>query len=198
METSCWPLSEPQSFIYSNSLKSCQPCLTFISSFLNGSFFPPWLNSVWVAQEKGRQACFLLLGGIFKESDNGRALSPGSYCLWSGSVPIFPKQTVRMGCPFPKGGETPLGWCMVFWLGTMAAQRNDPLWGGLLSFFQTLHLARTQGGPFWGRGLYHVACGFLAPRPGIEPMPAAVEVQSPNCWTARASPRGPFWKQRGP
>ena len=72
-------------------------------------FFPPWLNSVWVAQEKGRQACFLLLGGIFKESDNGRALSPGSYCLWSGSVPIFPKQTVRMGCPFPKGGETPLG-----------------------------------------------------------------------------------------
>ena len=29
----------------------------------------------------------------------------------------------------------------------------------------------------------HVACGILAPRPGIEPVPPAVEVQSPNHWT---------------
>ena len=31
----------------------------------------------------------------------------------------------------------------------------------------------------------HVACGILVPRPGTEPVPPAVEVQSLNHWTAR-------------
>ena len=35
---------------------------------------------------------------------------------------------------------------------------------------------------FW---LCHMACRILVPQPGIEPMPPAVEAQSPNCWTAR-------------
>ena len=30
-----------------------------------------------------------------------------------------------------------------------------------------------------------MACRILLPRPGIEPIPPAVEVQSPNHWTAR-------------
>ena len=33
---------------------------------------------------------------------------------------------------------------------------------------------------FWLSG---VACGILAPWPGIEPGPPAVEVQNPNLWT---------------
>ena len=32
---------------------------------------------------------------------------------------------------------------------------------------------------------HRVACGILAPRPGIEPMSPAVETQSLNHWTAR-------------
>ena len=31
-------------------------------------------------------------------------------------------------------------------------------------------------------------CGILVPRPGFEPVPPAVEVQSPNHWTAREFP----------
>ena len=30
-----------------------------------------------------------------------------------------------------------------------------------------------------------MACGALVPRPGIEPVPPAVEAQSPNHWTTR-------------
>lgn len=30
-----------------------------------------------------------------------------------------------------------------------------------------------------------MACGFLDPQPGITPMPRAVKVWSPNCWTTR-------------
>ena len=33
-----------------------------------------------------------------------------------------------------------------------------------------------------------VACGILVPRPGVEPVPAAVEVRSLNHWTAREVP----------
>ena len=32
------------------------------------------------------------------------------------------------------------------------------------------------------------ACGILVPRPGVEPVPPAVEAQSPNHWTAREFP----------
>ena len=35
----------------------------------------------------------------------------------------------------------------------------------------------------------HSAYRILVPRPGIEPMPAAVKAQSPNHWTAREYPR---------
>ena len=38
---------------------------------------------------------------------------------------------------------------------------------------------------FWPLGL---ACGILVPQPGIEPRPPAVEVWSPNHWTAREVP----------
>ena len=34
----------------------------------------------------------------------------------------------------------------------------------------------------------HVACGILVPLPGIEPRPAALEIQSPNHWAAREVP----------
>ena len=33
-----------------------------------------------------------------------------------------------------------------------------------------------------------VACGILVPRPGIEPVPPAVEAWSPNHWTVREFP----------
>ena len=36
--------------------------------------------------------------------------------------------------------------------------------------------------------------GILIPRPGIEPMPPAVEAQSPNQWTAREFPLYNFFK----
>ena len=32
------------------------------------------------------------------------------------------------------------------------------------------------------------ACRILVPQPGIEPMPPAVEAQSPNHWTAHGIP----------
>ena len=39
------------------------------------------------------------------------------------------------------------------------------------------------------------ACGILVPRPGIESMPLALEVQSLNHWTAREkSPHWVFWE----
>ena len=38
---------------------------------------------------------------------------------------------------------------------------------------------------FW---LCHLACKILVPWPGIEPVSLAVEVRSPNHWTARESP----------
>ena len=34
----------------------------------------------------------------------------------------------------------------------------------------------------------HAARGILAPKPGIEPVPLAVGVQSPNHWTTREFP----------
>ena len=40
-------------------------------------------------------------------------------------------------------------------------------------------------GFFWPRS---TACGILVPRPGMEPMPPAVEAQSPNHWTTREFP----------
>ena len=36
-----------------------------------------------------------------------------------------------------------------------------------------------------------VACRFLVPQPGIEPVPSAVKAQSPNDWTSREFP-GPL------
>ena len=36
--------------------------------------------------------------------------------------------------------------------------------------------------------LHCVACGILAPRPGIEPMPPALGAQSLNHWTTREVP----------
>ena len=41
---------------------------------------------------------------------------------------------------------------------------------------------------FWFFWPHHTACGILVPRPGIEPVPLAVEAQSPNHWTAREFP----------
>ena len=43
---------------------------------------------------------------------------------------------------------------------------------------------------FWGGGVWphHVACRTLVPRPGIKPVPPAVEMWSPNHWTAREFP----------
>ena len=38
-----------------------------------------------------------------------------------------------------------------------------------------------------------LACGILVPRPGIETVPPAVEVQSPNHWTAREVPGDTWW-----
>ena len=38
---------------------------------------------------------------------------------------------------------------------------------------------------FW---LRRAACRILVPQPGIEPIPFAVEAQSPNLWTAREFP----------
>ena len=35
----------------------------------------------------------------------------------------------------------------------------------------------------------NAACGILVPRPGIKPVPPAVEVESPNRWTAREFPK---------
>ena len=41
------------------------------------------------------------------------------------------------------------------------------------------------------------ACGILVPRPGIEPVPRAVEVGSPNHWTAREFSVSPFLNNPG-
>ena len=39
--------------------------------------------------------------------------------------------------------------------------------------------------------LCHTACGILVPRPGIEPLPPALEAWRPNPWTAREFPPPP-------
>ena len=41
---------------------------------------------------------------------------------------------------------------------------------------------------FWGAGGLDTACGILVPRPGIRPIPPALEAQSLNHWTAREIP----------
>ena len=41
----------------------------------------------------------------------------------------------------------------------------------------------------WTDWLTDVACGILVPWPGIEPRLSAVEIQSPNHWTAREFPQ---------
>ena len=48
---------------------------------------------------------------------------------------------------------------------------------------------------FWIFG--HEACGILAPRPGIEPAPPALEVHCLNHWTTREVPIPIFlkWKR---
>ena len=38
-----------------------------------------------------------------------------------------------------------------------------------------------------------MSCRILVPPPGIEPVPPAVEVLSPNHWTAREFPQVPFF-----
>ena len=38
----------------------------------------------------------------------------------------------------------------------------------------------------WSHG--HEACGYLDPRPAIEPVPLALEVRSLNHWTAKKVP----------
>ena len=43
---------------------------------------------------------------------------------------------------------------------------------------------------FW---LHHVAHGIFVPRPGIEPVPLAVEIQSLNHWTVREVTLGPHF-----
>ena len=46
---------------------------------------------------------------------------------------------------------------------------------------------------FWpGR----TACGILVPRPGIEPKPSVVKVQSRNHWTAKEFPKGMYFSTR--
>lgn len=110
MENSCSPLSKPHSFIYLNSLKSCQPCLTFICSSPNIFLFSFWLNFMWVVQGKewtGALLCFSVV--VLKDFENGRDLSPGSSCVWNGIMPTFPKQTGRRGSPLLKDGESPPG-----------------------------------------------------------------------------------------
>ena len=42
---------------------------------------------------------------------------------------------------------------------------------------------------FW---LHRIACGILIPWPGFEPMPCALELQSPNHWTVREFPASHF------
>ena len=42
---------------------------------------------------------------------------------------------------------------------------------------------------FWPR---HAACGIFVPRPGIKPVPPALEVRSLNHWTSREVPRTLF------
>ena len=37
-------------------------------------------------------------------------------------------------------------------------------------------------------------CGILVPHPGIEPVPPALEAQSPNRWTAGEFPGNSFFK----
>ena len=44
----------------------------------------------------------------------------------------------------------------------------------------------------------HVTCGIFVPRPGVEPVPSAVKVPSPNHWTAREFPHKYLIKLNGP
>ena len=41
-----------------------------------------------------------------------------------------------------------------------------------------------------------MACRILVPQPGIEPVPPAVEAQSPNHWAAREFPSEPFLRNQ--
>ena len=45
--------------------------------------------------------------------------------------------------------------------------------------------------------LCNTACGILVPRPGIKPMPPAVEAQSLNHWTTRGICPGPILNSTG-
>ena len=62
--------------------------------------------------------------------------------------------------------------------------------GWMLVFIFILFYYYHFGGP------HHAACRILVPRPGIEPMPPAVEAGSLSHWTAREVPQMLIFKNR--
>ena len=61
-------------------------------------------------------------------------------------------------------------------------------WFLLICFIILNHLCIPETNFFFFFWLCLEACGILVPWPGIEPAPSAVEVWSPNHWTAREFP----------
>lgn len=158
METSCSPLSKPHSFIYLNSLKSCQRVLTFMCSSPNIFSFFPLLNFTWVVQGKSRQALTRLCFSVrfLKGFENGRYLSPGSYYLRNGSLPTVPEQTGRLGSPLLKGGDRPTSLPAMEGIGRIENGCPEKMATGACcgrptSYFPTLCPARGHVGPSDGR-----------------------------------------------
>ena len=133
------------------------PRLNFIS-FPGPAFLPEGL----ALDPPVRQGGWSLLKAIHVSEDFGW---PARACVCPASTPT-PCTCILPDCPL-----RPHRW-PAFW---------SPSSLSVEEFEQSL------GDPFiylfiW---LHRTACGILIPRPGVQPMPTALEVQSLNHWTAR-------------
>ena len=76
--------------------------------------------------------------------------------------------------------------------GTPERKRWAPGTNAISSRFYPGCLYNTSQESFFFQSC-HTACGILVPRPGIKPMPPAVDAWSLNHWTAREVPRNFFF-----
>ena len=92
----------------------------------------------------------------------------------------FKSRWILMGVPWRSSAQDSGFHCGWPWFDPSSGTIHRPHYGFFFFFF-------------W---LHSMACGILVPGPGIEPMPPAIEEQSPNHWAIREVPQSLIWELR--
>ena len=134
----------------------------------------------WLIVNKYLQACTvtfvpIVVGGWIENQDD--VLVSLGYITSHLRIPVA-CSSKHLSLSHKSVGSLWFGWWR---LGLAGSVRMDPRLLAGLKFF--LHVSLSL---FFFPGL--VACGIFVPRPGIKPMPPAVEGWSLNHWTAREVP----------